>query len=95
MQALQTFARLQGRVRAGMTFETSEERGAYLASRGLAVRVDRATETPTGRPSTQPPGPSPSEVNSEIVAVGGGWFEWRGRRYRGRAAVEAAQAEEG
>ena len=94
MRALQTFARLGGRVRAGATFETNEEHAAYLASAGLAQRLDAPTATQAVIPPA-PAGPLPSEVNAEITAVGGGWFEWRGKRYRGRAAAEAAKEQEG
>lgn len=94
MKALQTFARLGGRVRAGAEFETNEEHAAYLASSRLAEYLDRRAETQAVAPPP-PLQPVPSEVNDEIQAVGGGWFEWRGKRYRGRAAAEAAKEQEG
>lgn len=94
MKALQTFARLGGRVRAGATFETNEEHAAYLASSRLAEYLDRRAATQAVAPPP-PPQPVPSEANDEIKAVGGGWFEWRGKRYRGRAAAEAAKEQEG
>ena len=94
MRALQTFTRLEGRVRRGQLFETNEEHAAYLASARIAERVSAPGETPTGGP---PPRdlPEPSEVNDEITLVGGGWYEWRGRRYRGKAAAETAKKQEG
>lgn len=95
MKALQTFARLGGRIRRGEVFETNAEHAAYLAASGLAVRLDQPGATQAAAPSEAPAGPVPSEVNDEIKAVGGGWFEWRGKRYRGRAAADAAKEQEG
>ncbi len=95
MRALQTFARLGGRVRAGTMFHTNEERAAYLVSQGLAERMSGPAATTDAGPSEARPAPIPTEVNDEITAVGGGWYEWRGRRYRGKATAEKAREEEG
>ena len=95
MRALQTFARLGGRVRAGALFETNEEHAAYLTAQGLAERVSQPATTRVTGPSRTEPQPNPSEVNDEITAVGGGWYEWRGRRYRGKKAAAAAKEQEG
>lgn len=92
MRALQTFTRLEGRVRRGQLFETNEEHAAYLATHRIAERAGGPGETPVAGP---PPRrlPEPTEVNDEVKAVGGGWYEWRGKRYRGKATAEAAKKE--
>lgn len=90
MRALQSFTGLEGRTRRGTVFATNEDRAAYLSSRGLAEHLDGPTETPSAAPGTQR-SPAPHEVNEEITPVGGGWYEWRGRRYRGHAAAEKAK----
>ncbi|HEX7002362.1 MAG TPA: hypothetical protein VF164_11775 [Trueperaceae bacterium] len=95
LRALQTFARLGGRVRKGTEFTTSEDRAAYLTASGLAERLDHPSTARVAGPKRVEPQPQPSEVNDEITAVGGGWFEWRGKRYRGKAAAEAAKEQEG
>lgn len=94
MRALQTFASLGGRIKAGRTFETNEERAAFLASEGLAERIG-PTRASTSGPSEAQPQLEPTELNDEIIAVGGGWFEWRGKRYRGRKAAATAKDREG
>ncbi len=96
LRALQTFAGLEGRIRRGAVVETNEDRAKYLISAGLAERLDRhAGEHAPSRSFEAPPGPQPEEINDEITAVGGGWYEWRGRRYRGKAAAEEAREQEG
>ena len=95
MRALQTFSRLGGRVRAGSEFSTNEERAAYLVSHGLAVRLSGPASVAVAGPTAVQPQPDPTELNDEIEAVGGGWYEWRGKRYRGKAAAEAAKEQEG
>lgn len=92
VKALRTFSRLGGRVKAGQVIQTTEEHAAYLASVGLAMRLPAPGETQDDAPPTTPP-LGPSEINPEITAVGGGWYEWRGKRYRGRAAAETARKE--
>ena len=92
MRALQTFASLGGRVTRGSTVKVSPERAEYLVQAGLAVRVPGPTETQAeARPAKAVV--TPTEAKAEVQAVGGGWYEWRGKRYRGRAAAEKARAE--
>lgn len=95
LKALQTFASLGGRIRAGRVFETNEERAAYLTSEGLAERLSGPASTQVSGPSATQPRPEPTELNDDITAVGGGWFEWRGKRYRGHARAEAAKTQGG
>lgn len=94
MRALQTFTRLEGRVRRGQLFETNEEHAAYLAANRIAERMGGPSETPMVAPPSRNL-PEPSEVNDEIKPVGGGWYEWRGKRYRGKSAAETAREQEG
>lgn len=94
VQALQTFSSLEGRIRRGRILETTDEHAAYLVTVGLAERLPGPTSTQAIAPN-KPPRLEPSEVNEEIKAVGGGWYEWRGTRYRGRSAAEKARDEEG
>lgn len=94
VRALRTFASLEGRIRPGHTLETTDERAAYLVSAGLAEMLDGPASTQVASPPRREL-PEPSEVNHEIKAVGGGWYEWRGKRYRGRPAAETAKNQEG
>jgi len=68
----------------------NRERAEHLVKTGLAVRVPGPTSTQAeARPKK--PVVKPTEANAEIKAVGGGWYEWRGKRYRGKKAAEEAK----
>lgn len=92
MVALQTFARLGGRVRRGREFTTNESHAAHLEANGIAERIGGV-----GPAETQATGPTETQapLPPEVTPVGGGWFEWNGTRYRGRKAAEAARDLEG
>lgn len=90
VRALQTFSSLGGRVTRGSTVTVNRDRAEYLVKTGLAVRVPGPTSTQAeARPKK--PVVKPTEANAEIKAVGGGWYEWRGKRYRGKKAAEEAK----
>lgn len=94
VRALQTFSSLGGRVTRGSTVTVNRERAEHLVKTGLAVRVPGPTSTQAeARPKK--PVVKPTEANAEIKAVGGGWYEWRGKRYRGKKAAEEAKEREG
>lgn len=86
LRALRSFSGLEGRIRRGREFSTSEHRADYLISHELAARLDVGpTQRATDGPSETKPSPG------EPVHVGGGWYEWNGKRYRGRDAAHAAR----
>lgn len=90
VRALQTFSSLGGRVTRGSTVTVNRDRAEHLVKTGLAVRVPGPTSTQAeARPKK--PVVKPTEANAEIKAVGGGWYEWRGKRYRGKKAAEEAK----
>lgn len=88
LRALQSFAGLEGRVRRGTVFTAGEARAAYLTQKRLAERLD-----PPGPSEVQATGPSQNQavLPEEVKELGGGWYEWNGQRFRGRAAAEAAR----
>lgn len=91
VKALQSFSGLEGLIKRGREFRTSEHRAAYLVSRGIAERLDSPSVTETPEPEAAPTaGPTSTKVD-EPVHVGGGWYEWNGKRYRGKDAALAAR----
>lgn len=95
MVALQSFAGLEGRVRRGTRLRVSEHRAAFLTERGLAAPVGDA-RPPVGPTRTQDVTPERTNAPApapQLEAVGGGWYEVAGVRYRGKANAEAALRE--
>jgi hypothetical protein len=103
LRALQSFVGLEGRIRRGTVFFATPARAEFL-TRGtesgmvLAVRVDQPASS--AEPSATVAGVGPSQIAiarptvpapTEPVHVGGGWYEWNGKRYRGRTAADAAR----
>lgn len=91
LKALQSFARLGGRVKRGTEFSTNESHAAYLTAQGLAERLDSPSESTEVGPSEAQRSPTPEQTQVGVTHVGGGWYEWNGKRYRGREAAEAAK----
>ena len=86
LRALRSFSGLEGRVRRGTVFTARAQRADYLTQHGLAIQLDApASIPPVGPSQTQATGPT------EIKPVGGGWYEFGGKRYRGRQAAEDAR----
>lgn len=69
--------------------ERAVDPNAARASREAAARQPKPAETPTTPSPTEQPG------NDQVIELGGGWYVWRGEKYHGKAALEAAQAKGG
>lgn len=101
MRCTKAFHRLGRTVRAGETFEATEDVAKFLEDLGRAIRLPENTATGPAetqeqdgpRETTQEPGPAETQVAAgpaEIKELGGGWYEVNGQKIQGREAAEEA-----